>query len=73
MKPQDLIFFVSLVILCIIRRSKWQTIAGIACLLLAIPLYAKWVFFTAERLVWYASAFFLVATVTEMGKERHIL
>ncbi len=55
MKPQDLLFIVSLFL--ILRFSKEQFIPAIAliCIVMAIPLYATWTFFTAERLIWYAA------------------
>ncbi|MFZ2025176.1 MAG: hypothetical protein WAV51_02770 [Microgenomates group bacterium] len=57
MKPQDIGFFVLLCILLLLRREKLFVIAGLFCFLLAIPLFAKWIFFTGERLVWYGAAF----------------
>jgi hypothetical protein len=60
MKPQDLIFFSILAILLLIRKPKLLLYAGLACILFSIPLFAKWVFFTAERLIWYAYAFLLI-------------
>lgn len=60
MKIQDLIFFAALVILIALRRPKFLLIAGLASWTLAIPLFAKWVFFTAERLTWYGAGFVLV-------------
>lgn len=60
MKIQDIGFFVVLVALLLARKSRLFVWAGLGSLLLAIPLFAKWIFFTAERLTWYAAAFFLV-------------
>jgi len=60
MKPQDIVFGLLLVIILIFRKPNLLVWAGLGCLVLAIPLFAKWVFFTAERLTWYAAAFFLV-------------
>ncbi|MDP3941291.1 MAG: hypothetical protein Q8Q49_03180 [bacterium] len=70
MKIQDIVFVVILIILLIIRRPKYATIAGIFSLAVSIPFFASWVFFTAERLVWYAAAFFLlsVALLLMRGK-----
>jgi len=36
---------------------------GLCCLALAIPLFKFWIFFTAERLTWYAAAFFTYSIV----------
>lgn len=58
MKPQDVGFFVLLAVIFLIRRPVFFVWAGLGCLVLAIPLFATWTFFTAERLTWYAAAFF---------------
>ena len=63
MKPQDIVFIVVLIILIFLRKSNWLVIAGLLSLLLAIPLFAKHIFFTAEHLTYYAVGFFLVAIV----------
>lgn len=63
MKPQDLVFVVVLAILLIIRKPRLLVFAGLICLILAIPLFSSWVFFTAQRLTYYAAGFFLVATI----------
>lgn len=61
MKIQDIAFLAVLVLLILKRSPKLAVICGIVALLLAIPLFSFWVFFTAERLTWYAAAFFLLA------------
>jgi hypothetical protein len=63
MKIQDAGFFVMYIVLLASRKLKLFVWAGLVCLLLAMPLFAKWVFFTAERLVWYATGFFLTYIV----------
>jgi len=60
MKPQDIVFFVLLGALVISRKPRLFVWAGLGCLVLAIPLFSRWIFFTAERLTWYAAAFFLL-------------
>ena len=60
MKIQDVAFLGILTILLMIRKPKLFVYTGLLCLILAIPLFAGWVFFTAERLTWYAAAFFLI-------------
>lgn len=59
MKPQDIAFFAAYAVLFFLRRPKLFVWAGLGSLLLAIPLFSFWIFFTAERLTWYAAAFFL--------------
>ena len=72
MKIQDIGFFIILGILLIFRKRKWMVFAGLFSLLVSIPLFAKWVFFTAERLTWYAATFFLVALIMNLIPERRV-
>jgi hypothetical protein len=61
MKVQD-IFFVGLFLFVLWqRKERLSIIMGLMCLFLAIPLFKFWIFFTAERLTWYAAAFFALA------------
>lgn len=60
MKPQDIVFFFILGALLAVRKPRLFVWAGLACLAVSIPLFATWTFFTAERLTWYAAAFFAV-------------
>jgi len=62
-KIQDLAFFIVFIILLIKRDSKLAAGAGIISLILSIPLFSFWIFFTAERLTWYAAAFFLLSVI----------
>ncbi len=66
MKPQDIIFFLLFLLFVYKRNSRWTTIAGIVCLLIAMPLFAKWIFFTAERLTWYAGALFCLSLFQQL-------
>ncbi len=63
MKIQDIAFFVVLALLIIKRDPKIAVFCGISCLVLSIPLFSFWVFFTAERLTWYAAAFFCLTII----------
>ena len=60
MKLQDLFFVVVLIFLLLLKKPRLFVWAGLASLILAIPLFARWIFFTAERLTWYAAAFLLI-------------
>jgi len=60
MKIQDILFFLVLVVLVVLRKPRLFVWMGLISLILAIPLFATWIFFTAERLTWYAAAFFLI-------------
>ena len=66
MKIQDIIFILAFLTLFVLRKEKLFLYAGLTCFLLAIPLFAKWVFFTAERMTWYGSAFILVFLMVQM-------
>lgn len=69
MKPQDIIFIFLLLGLLFFRKPRWFVIAGIALLILSIPLFEFWIFFTAQRFVWYAAAFFLTAILLELYED----
>ncbi|MCL4360148.1 hypothetical protein M1555_02740 [Patescibacteria group bacterium] len=72
MKPQDFLFVILFAVLLILRRPRLLVFAGLGCLLLAIPLFAGWIFFTAERLTWYAAAFFLTFIVLSLVRGRKV-
>ena len=61
MKPQDVLFFIVLFALLFVKKPKAFVVAGLLCIVLSIPFFSFWVFFTAERLIWYAAGFLLVA------------
>ena len=69
MKPQDIVFFIVLAILLVVRKPIWFVYAGLLCFALAIPLFARWVFFTGERLVWYGAAFVFVSIILGYWKK----
>ncbi len=75
MKPQDIVFVIVFSVLLYVRNSRILTIAGLLCLILAIPLFQYWIFFTAERLVMYAAAFLFVSVLlnfTQIVKKEDI-
>ncbi|MBI5621075.1 hypothetical protein HY949_04795 [Candidatus Gottesmanbacteria bacterium] len=72
MKPQDVGFFILLGVLLLFRRPVVFVLAGLGCLMLAIPLFATWTFFTAERLTWYAAAFFLTFILISLLKPHRV-
>lgn len=59
MKLQDILFFCAYGAFFLLRTPRIFLWAGLLCLIVSIPLFAAWTFFTAERLVWYAAGFFL--------------
>ena len=63
MKPQDLLFILVLLILLFIRKPMYAVIAASVCLIIAMPLFHLWIFFTAERLTMYAGGFYLCAII----------
>ena len=63
MKPQDILFFLVLLVLLFVRKPKVFVVAGLLCIVLSIPFFSFWVFFTAERLIWYAAGFLCIAII----------
>lgn len=63
MKPQDIIYLIVLVFLIYRRNPNFFVWAGILCFIFSIPLFAFWIFFTAQHLVWYGASFILIAVI----------
>lgn len=61
MKIQDVIFFIVFLFFLLRREPRFAVLGGLVSLMVSIPLFSAWIFFTAERLTWYAFAFFLLA------------
>lgn len=70
MKIQDILFFLILAFLIWKRDPRWAALVGVLALVVAIPLFATWTFFTAERLTWYAAAFFFLSLLFHLWKLR---
>lgn len=70
MKPQDIIWLVVFVILILLRKEKLAVIVGLTCLLLAMPLYIRQVFFTAQRLVLYGASFIFLSSMLLLIKRK---
>lgn len=66
MKIQDIVFLILFALLAYKQSPKLSAKFGIIALIVAIPLFTFWIFFTAERLVWYAAAFFLLCVAQEL-------
>ncbi len=66
MKTQDIGFIIVLALLFVVRKPIWFVYAGLLCFALAIPLFTKWIFFTAERLTWYGAAFIFTYLVISL-------
>lgn len=63
MKIQDLIFLLILIIMIRVNHFRITVAAALICLLISVPLFWKWFFFTAERMTWYAGAFILLGII----------
>jgi hypothetical protein len=63
MKPQDILFFIVLLVLLFIKKPRLLVGVSLLCLLLSIPFFSLWIFFTAERLVMYAAGFLFAAII----------
>jgi len=70
MKIQDIFFLIFFAFLVYKSNPRLAAIAGILLLLASIPLFSLWVFFTAERLVFYAAALFLLSILLQFYKFR---
>ncbi|MBI2430659.1 MAG: hypothetical protein HYV39_01440 [Candidatus Levybacteria bacterium] len=72
MKIQDVFFILVIGIILYKQDPKLAVVLGILSLMLSIPLFSLWIFFTAERLTWYAGAFFFLSVffyLAQKGKE----
>jgi len=63
MKIQDIMYLILTTLLFLTGRSIFFVYFGLGFLMLAIPLFSYRIFFTAERLTWYASSYFLIYTL----------
>ena len=72
MKIQDLLFILIFLGILWLRRPRIVVITGLACFLLSIPLFHFWIFFTAERLTWYAATFILLGTILNLKYRTYI-
>ncbi len=72
MKPQDILFFVTLAFLLVKREPRYFVFVGLACLTVSIPLFSYWIFFTAERLTWYSAFCFLTAVLFSLQQSRKV-
>lgn len=70
MKIQDILFIVLLIGLLIKHKENSFVSLGILCLLFAMPLFYFWVFFTAERLVYYGFVLILAEIILKIIKMR---
>jgi len=70
MKIQDLGFIFAFIVLIFMRKPVLFASAGLLFLVLAIPLFSMHIFFTAERLTWYAAACFLFSLLLSGQKKK---
>jgi hypothetical protein len=63
MKIQDFAFLFIFLLLLVKRNPKLTVVLGLLALFFSIPLFSFWIFFTAERLTFYAGGFFLLAII----------
>jgi len=61
MKIQDIVLVLLIAILLWRRNPYYLVTAGLGLLVVSMPLFATWVFFTAERFTYYAGVCFLLA------------
>lgn len=63
MKIQDITFIIVLLTAIVLRKPRLSVALGLFSLTLSIPLFYTWTFFTAQRLTYYAAAFFLYSII----------
>ncbi|MEK7592925.1 MAG: hypothetical protein AAB508_06115 [Patescibacteria group bacterium] len=63
MKIQDIVFIIVFMVLLSQKKFEWLAALGLACIVLSIPLFSLWIFFTAERLTWYAALCFAISAI----------
>jgi len=68
MKIQDIAFLLVFALLAWKQNARLAVLSGIICLIFSILLFSFWIFFTAERLTWYAGGFLLLAIILYLFK-----
>lgn len=68
MKLQDIIFLLLLTVIIFSRNPRLSVSVGLFLLVFSVPLFASWIFFTAERFAEYAAAFFLLSIILYVVK-----
>lgn len=63
MKIQDIVPLFLVAVLLWKRNPYYLVAAGLGFLIIALPLFASWVFFTAQHLSYYAGFCFLLAII----------
>lgn len=66
MKPQDIVYLLICSFLLYKRNPRLFALFGLGFLVIALPLFYFQIFFTAERLTWYAASFFLVSILLHL-------
>lgn len=67
MKIQDIFLIGVLIFLVFFKRdSRLFGLIGIILLILSIPFFSLWIFFTAQRFVWYGLLFLFVGFVFKL-------
>ncbi|OGH12449.1 MAG: hypothetical protein A2857_06240 [Candidatus Levybacteria bacterium RIFCSPHIGHO2_01_FULL_36_15] len=64
MKIQDVILLIIFIYLLYKHNSRQFILLGILCFLASIPLFYFWVFFTAQRLIYFGSFFLLCGIIS---------
>lgn len=68
MKIQDIAFIGVFILLVLSKKPLSLVVAGLVCIILAIPLFHFWVFFTAQKLIEYAFLFILTSLLLSWKK-----
>jgi hypothetical protein len=68
MKIQDILFLIFFVILLFKHKENSFVSFGLGCLLLAMPFFYLYIFFTAERLIYYGVLLILVEIIFKLAE-----
>lgn len=71
MKIQDIVFVLVTLFLLYKQRYEWLVTAALVCMLVSIPFFALWIFFTGQRLIIYAFFFLVLACLLFFNKKRY--
>lgn len=70
MKIQDIVFLLVFIFL-IFKHYHWSVTAALATIVISIPLFALRIFFTAQHLIWYSTAFLTLAIIKMIYDNRN--
>lgn len=71
LKIQDLVFFLVFLLALWRKHNRFSAVICLVCLIVSISLFKLQIFYTAERLTWYAAGFILLSVTQLLYAYRH--